>query len=285
MEARLLIRERLEELRRDQKELAAATGVTESYISQLLTGKKSPPTPNRTDIYEKMEAFLKLPRGKLANLATLQRVEEVRRSLGSAPAPLNAGVREFILFKCDSKNEKQIRADFENHAFGTAERLVTRALTDVAKTTARGNLRNEERIRALARASGRSFEEARVAILDFLDTHMFSLTMAECESYLDPLITSWTMDLLTLRIDISLNRELCRVHSKRFEFVETGPVEEESGFEGFLRDSALSGNATESEIAFLRSLRFTSARPTPMYYYRELQNLRDPLHFRWPNEE
>jgi hypothetical protein len=27
-------------------------------------------------------------------------------------------------------------------------------------------------------------------------------------------------------------------------------------------------------------LRFKGKRPTPLYYYRALQNLRDPLHFR-----
>ncbi len=30
---------------------------------------------------------------------------------------------------------------------------------------------------------------------------------------------------------------------------------------------------------FLKSLRFEEKRPTPLYYYRELQNLRDPLNF------
>ena len=35
--------------------------------------KKSPSRPNRTDIYEKMEEFLKLPNGELAKLADLQR--------------------------------------------------------------------------------------------------------------------------------------------------------------------------------------------------------------------
>ena len=44
MDACLLIRERLAELRLDQKALAAAAEVTESYISQPLTRKKSPPT-------------------------------------------------------------------------------------------------------------------------------------------------------------------------------------------------------------------------------------------------
>src|SRR4029077_10701163 len=55
--------------------------------------------------------------------------------------------------------------------------------------------------------------------------------------------------------------------------------EEEPGFKRFLRDRALSGDATEEEITFLKRLRFDGKRPTPLYYYRELQNLRDPLHF------
>ena len=42
----------------------------------------------------------------------------------------------------------------------------------------------------------------------------------------------------------------------------------------------LSGDVAEKEISFLRELRFKEKRPTPLYYYRELQNLRDPLHFR-----
>jgi hypothetical protein len=36
---------------------------------------------------------------------------------------------------------------------------------------------------------------------------------------------------------------------------------------------------TKEETEFLRRLRFAGRRPTALYYYRELQNLRDPLHF------
>jgi hypothetical protein len=43
--------------------------VTESYISQLLTRKKAPPAPERTDIYDKMGKFLKLPSGKCVGSA------------------------------------------------------------------------------------------------------------------------------------------------------------------------------------------------------------------------
>jgi len=37
---------------------------------------------------------------------------------------------------------------------------------------------------------------------------------------------------------------------------------------------------TQEEIEFLKRMRFKDKRPTPLYYYRELQNLRDPLHYR-----
>ena len=55
---------------------------------------------------------------------------------------------------------------------------------------------------------------------------------------------------------------------------------EESGLTEFLRDPSLSNGATEQEIEFLKNLRFQGKRPTSLYYYRELQNLRDPLNFR-----
>ena len=64
-----MIRQRLEAFGLDQRELARAAQVTESYISQLLTRKKAPPAPSRTDIYDKMDRFLKLPSGELARLA------------------------------------------------------------------------------------------------------------------------------------------------------------------------------------------------------------------------
>ncbi len=54
MNVALAIRQRLNQLRLEQRGLAIAAQVTESYISQLLTGKKVPPAPDRTDIYHKM---------------------------------------------------------------------------------------------------------------------------------------------------------------------------------------------------------------------------------------
>ena len=54
MDVPLVIRHRLRELGLEQRGLATAAQVTESYVSQLLARKKAPPAPNRTDIYDKM---------------------------------------------------------------------------------------------------------------------------------------------------------------------------------------------------------------------------------------
>ncbi len=108
MDVCLVIKQRLEELGLEQRDLAAAAEVTESYISQLLTRKKSPPAPGRTDIYDKMGKFLKLPSGKLSKLADHQRKEELKRSLGDPPTPLFKEVRELILSKCAPDKEMAI---------------------------------------------------------------------------------------------------------------------------------------------------------------------------------
>ena len=58
MDVCLVIKQRLEELGLEQRDLAAAAEVTESYISQLLTRKKLPPAPDRTDdLRENGEVF------------------------------------------------------------------------------------------------------------------------------------------------------------------------------------------------------------------------------------
>jgi transcriptional regulator with XRE-family HTH domain len=126
----LLIRHRLAKLRLDQKDLAAAAQVTESYISQLLAGKKAPPSPKRTDIYEKIGKVLKLPRAELAKLADLERSEELRKRVSAVPRPLFKECREMIIRKCDLPRRNDVRRIFEKEPFGELERLVTQKLLD-----------------------------------------------------------------------------------------------------------------------------------------------------------
>ena len=141
MDVCLVIKQRLEQLGFEQKDLAAATEVTESYISQLLTRKKLPPAPDRTDIYEKMGKFLKLSSGKLAKLAELQRREALKRNFEDPPSPLFHEVRELVLRKCTPEKQQEIRAIFEKQPFGELERLVTQKLLDVIKRVAREELK------------------------------------------------------------------------------------------------------------------------------------------------
>jgi hypothetical protein len=86
-------------------------------------------------------------------------------------------------------------------------------------------------------------------------------------------------------MEIVLNGKIAPGDPKRYEFVERGPYqpEVEPGFKEFLDDRSLSGTATKEEMELLRNLRFNGKRPTSLYYYRELQSLRDPLHFRAEN--
>jgi hypothetical protein len=152
----------------------------------------------------------------------------------------------------------------------------------VAKRVAKEELGSEDWLHSVARLSDRSYEEMRVIILEFLDTDVFNVSIEHCVSFLDPLIESWDINLTTFSIEIVLNRTLAPGHPKKFEFVEreSDQPEEEPGLKEFLKDSSLSGTATQEEMKFLKNLKFNGKRPTSLYYYRQLQDLRDPLHFR-----
>jgi transcriptional regulator with XRE-family HTH domain len=251
MDVALLIRHRLKELGLEQKDLAAAAEVTESYISQLLARKKAPPAPGRTDIYEKIGKFLKLASGELSNLAELQRNQELRKRVAEPPGPLFKECRELILRKCNSGTRSELQRIFEKEPFGELERLVTQKLLDVAQG-------NQESI------------------------DVFSVPVEKRVSLLESTIESWDIDLKTFGMGVALNPRVAPRSLKRIEFSEQTPERSfaiEPGLEQFLTDQSLSGDATEEEIEFLKALKFRGKQPSPIYYYRELQNLRDPLHF------
>jgi transcriptional regulator with XRE-family HTH domain len=289
MDVSQLIQQKITELGLEQRDLADAAQVTESYISQLLSRKKVPPAPERTDIYDKLRKFLKLPAGKLEGLADVQRKQEFKKKVEIAPAPLFREVRELLLGKCKREKRREVRAIFEKEPFGELERLVTQKLLDVVKSLAREELGREKRLRLLARLSHRSYKQVRAATFDFLDTDVFRITPESCKVFLYPLVVSWDVDLTSFALEIVLNRRIAPVHLKRFEYVDKQAEEaseEETGLREFLKERALSADVTPQEIDFLKRLRFANGRrPTAIYYYRELQNLRDPLHFRTQSRE
>jgi transcriptional regulator with XRE-family HTH domain len=277
-----LIKHRLEALGHEQRDLAAAAEVTESYISQLLSGKKSLPAPHRSDIYEKIETFLKLPARELSKLADLQRKEEIKRKIEESPRPLFQEIRELILRKCKPEKTKQLRPIFEKEPFGEVERLITQKLLDVAKGVAKEEWKNENWLRVVDGLNHKSYEEMRVIVLEFLDTDIFNLSVQNFVYFLEPLIESWDIDLVSFGMKIILVPELGRERMKQFEFVEReseSATDEEPELRKFLQDPVMSAEVTQEEVTFLKRLKFNDKKPTTLYYYRELQNLRDPLHF------
>ena len=286
MDVRLLIRQRLEELGLEQKDLAAAAEVTESYISQLLTRKKMPPAPDRTDIYDKMSRLLKLPPGKLAKLADLQRKDELKRALERPSRALVQGGSRTDPREVLTRRERDRSARSSRSSPSASSNASSRRSSWTwSREWPRKSWRTKTGSTWWLDSAGRSYEDMRVIVLEFLDTDIFNVSVENCVSFLDPLIESWDIDLATFGMEIVLNRRLAPGALQEVRVRRKGadqPLEEEPGLKEFLRDPQLSGDAAQEEIEFLRGLRFKGKRPTSLYYYRELQNLRDPLHFRGP---
>jgi transcriptional regulator with XRE-family HTH domain len=277
-----LVRSRLKALGYEQKDLARAARVTESYVSQLLSRRKAPPAPSRTDIYGKMEAFLEIESGELGRLAAIERTEEIKRKLGRAPEPLFQEFRDLILRKCAPERRDEVRAEFQTQPFGTLERLVAQTLLELVQNIARQELDRENWHRLAARVGGRSHEEMRVMVLEFLDSNVFQVSNENCVAFLDPLVESWDIDLDSFRLDVTLNARLVGKPHRTFAFIESEPgvgADEERGFSEFMSDRRLSGDASEEEVRLLRHQRAGGRKPNKLYYYRALQNLRDPLNF------
>jgi len=282
MDVSVLVKQRLGEMGLDQKDLAAAAGVTESYISQLLAGKKTPPSPARTGIYEKIGEFLGLAGGELTKLAELQRRQDLKRKVADVPRPLLQDCRELLLRKCSANTRRAVQRIFEKEPFGELERLVSQQILAVAQGVARENLGREDWVHSMALASGLDDEGLRNALSEFVDADVLHLSGNACVFFLDPMIEDWDIDLKSFALEIKLSRDAASAGTKRFEFQEKPrpqPFAIERGLEQFLSDKSLSGDATDDEIRFLTMLKFLGRRPTALYFYRELQSLRDPLHF------
>src|SRR6185369_15206292 len=91
-----LLRRRLKETKRTLEELAEAVEVPPEYVADLISGKRRPPLPGRTDIYERMTRFLGLGRTDLAACATAERAESKK-----ATTKIDATVLKMLLDICD----------------------------------------------------------------------------------------------------------------------------------------------------------------------------------------
>ena len=240
MDVSELIKQRLKDLGLEQKDLAAAAEVTESYISQLLARKKAPPAPGRTDIYEKIGRVLLLPSGEITKLADFQRKDELRKKIAEPARPLFKECRELVLRKCNPARQNEVCRIFEKDPYGELERLVTQKLLAVTQKVASEQMQVDDWLRMMTQLKGGSHEETKVAVLEFVDTDVLHVSAGN-RIFLDSLIDSWDINLQTFSLSILLNRRLAATNVKRFEFAEQEPPQPlalEPGLEQFLNDAS-----------------------------------------------
>jgi len=191
--------------------------------------------------------------------------------------------RAFMLRKCRPDGRARIGSILEKESFGELERLLAQKLLEVAKGLATEHAGNEKWIARAARLNKTTREQTRAMLRKLIKTDVFNASVENFITFLDRLIESWNIDPGTFGVEIVVTRELPAGGLKRFEFTEREPNQParlEPGLKEFLRDKTLSGDATKDEVEFLKKLDLKGRRPVPIYYYRELQNLRDPVHFR-----
>ena len=284
MDVSFVIRQRLEEFGLEQRELARAAQVTESYISQLLTRKKAPPAPGRTDIYDKMDRFLKLPSGELARLAAVQRKAELKRETGRRARPAVSGSPRVDPPQVSPRPGTARPRDLRGAAVRRAR--APRHPTAAGRAHGRGQGRAGERVlaphgRGPRRPKLRGDARHRPRVPGYRHLPPVPGAVRRVPGAADRILGHRPRDVCAgHRPEPQGGLRACetiRVH--RAGTAASWPAKS-PGSPNFFRIPALSGSATEEELAFLKRLRFKGKRPTPLYYYRELQNLRDPLHFR-----
>lgn len=288
MDFKTLVAQRLAELGLKQSDLATAAQVTPSYISQILRGKKLPPSPSRSDFYDRIEKVVQLRKGTLSSLVAAHAANNVRHQAAPVPKPLFPEVRETILKKCDPQSAGHVRDVFNRRPFGVVERIVAEKLLEVIKSIIRVDIDRTAWMNAVGERARVNNENLRIMMENILNSDILSVNGADLALLLDILIDRWDVDLSTFAFEIKTDPKLTPGHEKTFELIETEmefPGDSQPGFKKFLANHALSGDASDSEIDFLRRLRFDRKKPTALFYYRALQNLRDPIHFDLSDEE
>ncbi|HEY6807857.1 MAG TPA: helix-turn-helix transcriptional regulator, partial [Gemmatimonadales bacterium] len=196
-----LLRRRLKELKRTPRELAEAAQVSEEYVSDLLAGRRDPPAPGRTDLYDRMTKFLRLHRNDLPTCAKAE-----REGMAVKTKRPDAKIRALLLELCDPTKARKLDRRLSKRDTETAvlDRLIAQRLLEVAQGFVRRQLDDEVGIRVAANREGISYLEMRMRLLEFLDCTVDSLSAADHEVFIRPRIGSWDIDLETQAMRIVL---------------------------------------------------------------------------------
>lgn len=187
-----LLRRRLKEVDRTPAELAEAALVPLEYIEDLLAGRRRPPLPARTDLYDRMTTFLRLSHKDLVLCATAQRAESAP-ARPSAPKPT---VRKQLLALCEPAVGRELERRRAQDGNAELTDLFQRLL-DVTHGIVLRSLHDQVSLRVAAQRTGTSLAAARLEVLEFLDLTPDLLTPEDVSRFIEPRIASWDVELET----------------------------------------------------------------------------------------
>ena len=186
-----LLKDRLKETKHTSAELAEAAEVPPEYIDEIIAGRRRPPLPSRTDVYDKMTRFLRLGRNDLNICASAERTGGKAEKVG----PLDDDVKRIMLALCEPETarslERRARKD-EAELFDILTRLLA-----VVQGSARRTLDDGITLRLQAAQRGSSYPIMRMRVLDFLDATPGTVTIEDLNHFLRPRVERWDMDLQT----------------------------------------------------------------------------------------
>jgi hypothetical protein len=207
---RVLLRQRLKEINRSAEELAEAAQVPSQYVEDLIGGRRRPPLPGRTDIYERMTTFLKLGRNELAHCA---RVERAGSQTAAGAGPDEAIGRD-LLALCEPATARQLTRRKTAEAQAELAQVIQRLL-EVIQGTVRRVLEDEIALRVAAARRGSTYLVMRFRVLEFLDATPETLTAEDMAEFVAPRIGLWDVDLETGVLRVVLRTEEPRGRQRR----------------------------------------------------------------------
>jgi hypothetical protein len=194
-----LVRRRLRELGRTQRELAEALELPETFVADLVAGRRRPPAPGESDLYDGMTRFLRLHRNDLALCARTE-----RGATSVARRRPTRRVRQVLFALCAPDRARVIGRRLSRTGGAELEHLIVDRLLGVAKGFARRQLEDEFGIRVAARRAGLTLAERRMRLLEFLDVTPATLTVGDFADFMQPRLGAWDIDLETRAMRIVL---------------------------------------------------------------------------------
>jgi hypothetical protein len=185
-----LVRRRLRELKRSPRELAEAVQVSETYIADLVAGRRVPPAPSRMDVYAPMTKFLKLHRNDLPTCAKAERDGTTKSRRRPHPE-----VRRQMLDLCEPVRARTLLRKLGRKDGVGLERVIVGRLLEIAQGFVRRQLDDDVGIRIAATRDGCTYLERRMKLMEFLDVTPEGLGPADSDEFVRPRISAWDIDL------------------------------------------------------------------------------------------